>query len=211
MSLRNKPETLEIEDVTAHRWMISYADLMTVLFCLAVALLVVSKKEDSKPKASRTPTTVERTDAVSDMVENEAFLQSRYLLKVAANAPIKVITSKKGSLIIIPEHLIFKSGDAKVQNPQALKPLFEYLASIDKKLIVSGHTDDRPISSSIFASNWELSSARASSVARLLEECGVFADKITVEARAATDPIASNETDIGRQRNRRVSIFVSVQ
>ena len=74
---------------------------------------------------------------------------------------------------------------------------------------VEGHTDDIPIHTALFASNWELSSARASSIARLLlAHPNVHAEQMSVAGNAEFHPAASNSTPEGRARNRRVDIVL---
>jgi chemotaxis protein MotB len=74
--------------------------------------------------------------------------------------------------------------------------------------MVEGHTDSNPISTQRFPSNWELSSARASSVVRLFIESGVAPDRLTAAGYADQRPIAENNTEAGRARNRRVAIML---
>jgi len=76
------------------------------------------------------------------------------------------------------------------------------------KLEVTGHTDVVPISNSVFASNWELSAVRASSVVRLLADSGIAPVRLLAIGREASKPIAANDTAEGRARNRRVELMI---
>ena len=78
----------------------------------------------------------------------------------------------------------------------------------DHAIEVEGHTDDVAINTPHFPSNWELSSARASSVVRLFIEHGVAASRLTAVGSAANHPVASNGTPEGRARNRRVTVTI---
>jgi chemotaxis protein MotB len=83
------------------------------------------------------------------------------------------------------------------------------MVSSQSKLIVSGHTDNRPISTRRYPSNWALSAARATSVVQAFAERGyVDKERMEVRALADTDPVRSNEDAEGRANNRRVEIFI---
>ena len=190
------------EEGLKHRWMVSYADFMTILFCTALAVLLVSqrethdkdKDEDSKP--------------IAQNVDN-AVLEFSQLAKAINYPSIKVIPVKEGSLINIPEKILFASGDANILNEDAIESVALKLAEMDRRVVVSGHTDSIVPTGGKYPTNWELSSARASSVARVLEKYGVKPSRITVQGRASIDPVSSNDSEEGRQKNRRVTIFVS--
>ena len=82
------------------------------------------------------------------------------------------------------------------------------LAETDNPIQVEGHTDDLPIKSPIYPSNWELSSARAASVVRLLAEEGVAPSRMVAIGYADNKPIDTNATPEGRARNRRVNVLI---
>lgn len=112
-------------------------------------------------------------------------------------------------LLAFKDSVPFASGKAAIRR-QAL-PVLEKVAAVAAsrpamRLEVNGHTDDRPISTPEFPSNWELSSARASRVARYLIEQGVDASRIEVQGFAYHRPRVPNENFVGRQANRRVEI-----
>lgn len=110
--------------------------------------------------------------------------------------------------------IVFEPGsDTLSENgKQTLKNVMPVLKQFGKnvRFIVEGHTDNQPIKQSKdrFPSNWHLSAARAISVARSLISQGIDEDIIKVVGRAYTEPIASNETEEGRKKNRRVEIIV---
>ncbi|MCB5364057.1 OmpA family protein [Pusillimonas sp. CC-YST705] len=89
-----------------------------------------------------------------------------------------------------------------------IAPLHEYLQAHDQVLMVSGFTDDRPIwqDNRRFADNWELSAQRALTVTRALVEAGVPPSEVFAAAFGAEQPVASNDDEQGRARNRRVEI-----
>jgi chemotaxis protein MotB len=112
-------------------------------------------------------------------------------------------------VISLQEAGFFDSGSAAVR-PVAL-PVLNRIAAIlpDVPLRIEGHTDDEPIHTPQFASNWELSSSRASSIARLLlYHDNVHAEEMSVAGYAEYHPVADNSTAEGRARNRRVDIVL---
>ena len=106
--------------------------------------------------------------------------------------------------------ILFASGVGNVA--QTAEPVIGALAQVlvgfPNDVRVEGHTDNRPISSAVFRSNWELSAARAASVVHLLTDSGVAARRLSVVAHAEQVPIRDNDTDEGRTANRRVVLRV---
>lgn len=111
------------------------------------------------------------------------------------------------------DKVLFVSGSAEItaQGQNILGKVGQVLTKVkDRRFFVIGHTDDVPIRSFVFPSNWELSTARASSVIRYLSERhGVDPALFTALGRAFYQPVASNETAEGRQENRRVEIVIA--
>jgi len=106
--------------------------------------------------------------------------------------------------------VLFPSGVANL-TPQALQPLRDLagiLGGFANPLRVEGHTDDVPIATAEFPSNWELSAARAASVARLLIDSGIDPHRLAISGRGEFQPEASNATEEGRNHNRRVKLIV---
>ena len=111
------------------------------------------------------------------------------------------------------DKVLFASGSAEVtpKGRDILSRVGAVLGKVKgKSIYVVGHTDNMPIHSALYPSNWELSSARASSVIRLLSEAtGLSPERFTAMGRAFYQPVASNATPEGRQENRRVDIIVA--
>ena len=111
----------------------------------------------------------------------------------------------------IRENGSFPSGDAELQAPvrPVLARIRERLAGTDGRIEVAGHTDNQPIETDRFRSNWELSSARAVSVAHeLMRDNAIPPQRLTISGHADTMPVASNDNEPGRARNRRVEIII---
>jgi len=122
---------------------------------------------------------------------------------------VTVEPSADGVLIRFSSNFLFGSGNADIYNSMSdlMENLAAILAETDGEILVSGHTDDVPISTDVFRSNWDLSSARAASLVHMLLKSGKI-DKKRIGATGYADsrPIASNDTEEGRARNRRVEI-----
>ena len=112
----------------------------------------------------------------------------------------------------VAEQLFFDSGRAALKDSgkAVLKKVADALKSYEDKAIrVVGHTDNVPIAKSLqkrFPSNWELSSARATTVVRFLQEAGIEPERLVATGRAEYAPVAENDSEDGRQKNRRIEI-----
>jgi flagellar motor protein MotB len=123
---------------------------------------------------------------------------------------VQVERRKDEVAILLAEKATFKDGGADIspEAVEALKDVRDTILKSQGKIIVAGHTDNMPIfESGRFASNWDLSSARAAAVAHAMSSLlGVPMSRIEIEAHADTKPIADNSTEEGRKKNRRVEI-----
>ena len=112
---------------------------------------------------------------------------------------------------ILTDDVLFDSGSALLRRDgiAVLDALAPTLRILPNHLSVEGHTDDRPIATSTYPSNWELSTARAATVLRyLVDRQGFAPDRISASGYADRRPVASNETNEGRAQNRRVDLAV---
>ncbi|MBX3617457.1 flagellar motor protein MotD [Nitrosomonas sp.] len=123
---------------------------------------------------------------------------------------VRVTQSSLGVTVEINASVLFSPGQAKLAESSSLS--LQAVANVIKEhehdIRVEGHTDNVPINTENFPSNWELSSARASSVIRLFIEKGVEAHRLTAIGYGENRPIESNETPEGRKRNRRVTVTI---
>jgi chemotaxis protein MotB len=110
----------------------------------------------------------------------------------------------------VHDNILFAAGSAelKSEGQGLLDDLSEAFSAHDCTISVEGHTDDRPIANNRFPSNWELSAGRATVVARYLIERGYDPARLRAIGYADTQPLAANDTPVGRAHNRRVSIVV---
>ncbi len=119
---------------------------------------------------------------------------------------------RNGKMVIeLANNILFDPGktELKEDGQAALTELAGVLSSIkDRSFLVTGHTDNVPISSSKFKSNWELSTARAVNVVTYLQDAGVTPQNLAAAGYGEYDPVASNETDEGKALNRRIEIVL---
>jgi chemotaxis protein MotB len=220
------------------RWLVSYADFVTLLFAFFVVLFASGQSDKLKkaemaasiqsafsqmgvfaplaplprvsPKvgggdtllARYTPASPESMSVIEQRIDQAAQPE-------IAGGMIGIHESANGLVISLQEAGFFDSGASDIR-PAAL-PVLNRIANVlpETMLRVEGHTDDVPIHTAQFASNWELSSSRASSIARLLLlHTNVHADRMSVAGYAEYHPAATNATPEGRARNRRVDIVL---
>jgi chemotaxis protein MotB len=218
--------------VSHDRWLVSYADFITLLFAFFVVLFATGQS-DKRKKAelafsiqsafrqmgvfearSKLPLQPVPTTENAVVTSEESMFGVQQKLRAASKSEIDsgvigIHDSPKGLVISLQEAGFFESGTADVR-PSAL-PVLHRIAEVlpATSLRVEGHTDDVPIHNAQFASNWELSSSRASSIARLLLlHANVHAEQMSVAGYAEFHPVASNATAEGRARNRRVDIVL---
>jgi chemotaxis protein MotB len=127
-------------------------------------------------------------------------------------AQVQTVIERRGLVVrVLTDKLLFLSGQATLQ-PEG-DPLLEEVATllnVDKThpITVEGNTDNQPIATAQFPSNWELSTARATTVVRFLIAHGVSAGRLAAAGYADLHPVASNATAVGKARNRRVDIVL---
>jgi chemotaxis protein MotB len=117
----------------------------------------------------------------------------------------------RGLVISLNNAILFDSGstEIKTEHEDTLIKIAEIIRSVNNYIRVEGHTDNRPISTSIYPSNWELSTARAARVVRLFtEECNIPAEKLVAVGYGEYKPVADNSTEEGREKNRRIDIII---
>jgi chemotaxis protein MotB len=225
------------------RWLVSYADFMTLLFALFVVLFASSHHDkkaiqsvskavkngfqemgafsssDSAADNSRIagptstgeaqPSTVPANAGI-DMLELQRKLH-KALGKEIERQEVVLRMTPEGFVISLHELGFFDSGQAQLM-PGAgdkVKRIAEVLMQYGLDMRVEGHTDDVPIHNAQFASNWDLSTARAMAVAMmLLNESGVDPKRMSIAGYAQYHPSAGNDTPEGRRANRRVDIVV---
>jgi chemotaxis protein MotB len=136
------------------------------------------------------------------------------LSKEVEKGQLQVRQYKDMLSVDLAEQIFFDSGRAtlKKEGKEVLKKVGDALKGYENKIIrVVGHTDNVPVAKSLqatFPSNWELSVARATNVVRFLQDVGIPPERMVPTGRAEYDPVASNDTPEGRQKNRRIEIML---
>ena len=220
------------------RWLVSYADFITLLFAFFVVMYSISSVNEGKfrtvsesiqaalkPVVSRPV-----ADAHFDLGDFKASIVPTLTQKVQIIRQVQAVLKKfvdehekerisvsstdQGILVTIADSMVFESGRADVRR-EAL-PVLEALAEVMgdtsvKEVRVQGHTDNVPIRSGQFPSNWELSSARAVMVVRVLTELyKVPPERISAIGFGEFRPVADNLTPNSRAKNRRVELMVFI-
>jgi chemotaxis protein MotB len=148
---------------------------------------------------------LERRDQIARQLAEQL---RQELAKEIAEGKLLIREEESNVIIQILEQDSFASGDAGVQEEfmPALTTIGNVVAKLPNAIIVSGHTDNVPIARGPFRSNWDLSAARAASVAHNLLANGVDPQRIMISGHADTQPRAPNDTPENRARNRRIDI-----
>jgi chemotaxis protein MotB len=213
------------------RWLVSYADLVTLLLALFAALYAASNLDAQKlgplstsvRQAFDAPPMVPETDTAADVVapvtivpgeENRVDLQAR-LAKDLADAlkleRIEMQRDERGLVLSLPEEAAFATASIDV-TPEAQELIGRIAAAVGPEpnaIRIEGHTDDRPIRTSRFESNWELSTARASAVVEfLVTSAQITPERLSAAGYGEFHPRVANDTPENRARNRRIDIVI---
>ncbi len=246
------------------RWLLTYADMITLLMALFIVMFAISSVNTSKFDAlskslkeafsgnvmpggdsvlqtggsnegHETPKVQPPVPAIQPMIqkefekeqqkkaaaqgsEDEQFRQVKrdldsYAEQNGLKDKLETEITRRGLVIrLLTDGVLFDSGQAKIK-PRAM-PLIEKIAGLlqvdaEHPINVEGHTDNVPIHSSNYPTNWELSTARASRVVRFLIENGAAKMRMAASGYAALHPIADNTSEAGRSRNRRVEVVLT--
>lgn len=132
------------------------------------------------------------------------------LQPLVAQGKVRLLETSRGVTIEINDSILFPAGQARLQTSSisAMLAIAQVLAASDFPITIEGHTDNVPIATVQFPSNWELSAMRATTVLRLFNDGGVGAERLTAIGYGETRPVETNTTIEGRARNRRVSILI---
>jgi chemotaxis protein MotB len=195
------------------RWLLSYSDLITTMMVLFLALYamqlaktreVAIRTQSLAAQVSASPSPVARPQAAE-----HALLAS--LSPLRERGEITIVPVAHGVEIGINAKILFNAGDAALLPDSfgVLTRIAGVLAQVPSgNILVEGHTDSTPIANARYASNWELSSARAGAVVRYLVERGVEPHRLAAIGRADNFPLVAGTDPASRALNRRVTIVV---
>ena len=246
------------EHENTNRWLVSYADFMTLMFAFFVVMYAISSVNEGKYRVLsdslvKTFKQQERSDKPIQLGKQATVLKVEPQLKRPLEKKEQKVDNKKGQVdnkegkeknkkqmakiadrviknlqplmdkdlikvahneywvqIEINTSILFDTGSATLENDgeEPLKSLAKVLKTLPNPIHVEGHTDNRPIKTARFPSNWELSAARAASVVHLFMRTGVAPERLSAIGYAEFKAIASNKTKKGRRKNRRVVVVI---
>ncbi|MCT4606190.1 MAG: flagellar motor protein MotB [Marinisporobacter sp.] len=234
--MRNYNDQTEHDEIDLSTgWLITYSDMITIMLCFFIIFFTMAAKETTvlseiKNNLSTKITAladenkklqIEKENLATKLfdltnIENDvntskedfiAFLRENDLLN-----QVKILQNEKGLLIRFNDNVFFPSAKADLSKNgyEVLSLMGDKLKKIDNDIIVEGFTDNLPIHTKEFPSNWELSVARAISVVKYLtEEKGIDPNRISVSGYGERNPIDTNDTKEGRANNRRIEITIS--
>lgn len=191
-----------------NRWVISYADFVTMLFALFIVMWAITGGTDV---VTNTDNGLLKKAMQQEIIQQENPLKKAIEENPELNEHFKVIEDKKG-LILRSENAIFfdeGSADIKPEGIAILNEMSVALKDIDSPLIVEGHTDSTPINTTKFPSNWELSTARATNIVKyLINNCGYSPTRLSAVGYGEFAPVADNDNVKNKAKNRRVDIII---
>jgi len=240
------------------RWLVSYADFITLLFAFFVVMYSISSVNEGKyrvlsetlesvfsqPTRSEDPIQIgeisrgqgervaspgkpELPDFEIELPElpkenppiseqsirtiNDISQQlSSALADLITNEDVSIKQTEDWLEVEINSNFLFASGDARLAREAVpvIGQIADVLAPVANPLQIEGFTDDQPINTPRFPSNWELSAARAASVVNLLDRFGIEPGRMSAIGYGEFKPIADNGTELGRQKNRRVVLVI---
>jgi|APFre7841882793_1041355.scaffolds.fasta_scaffold10610_2 chemotaxis protein MotB len=222
------------EHENAERWLLTYADLITLLLAFFIMMYVFSKKDAQKydevashlktifsggtglaGKGSVTaasPIDMPSKGASSGEIKRQ--LESE-LMDSNRNKPggenISVLSDERGIVIRVLDKAFFDEGKAELKDGAkgALDKIVPIIKSVDNHVRIEGHTDNVPIKTNEFKSNWELSVRRATEVVRyFVEKRGLPPERISATGYAEYRPIVQNNSPKNKSLNRRIEIIV---
>ena len=226
------------------RWLVSYADFVTLLLAFFVTMYAITRLDSEKMhlaqesinRALSAPvflggfpvdSGLDKTTASgisgdlvgatlvhappSSQIEEVTKTVRGVLKEQLEKEEVRLLHNERGLVLRLPEFLLFDSGQAQLR-PEAmpmLTKLADILKRIPNQLIIEGHTDNRPIHTPQFPSNWELSTARAAALVRyLVEEQNLEPARLGAAGYGEYRTVADNHDEKGRQANRRVELII---
>lgn len=219
-------------------WMVTYSDLVTLILVFFILLFSMSQIDMIKFKAitqsyrehfldfypsivplenpagfdTELPDKDKNKDAAEDSLKNLLVEVQTFLDKNGLEDVIIANRTERGVVLVLQEQVLFDPGEASLigDSYEFLDKVGELLVNLPNLVKVEGHTDDVPMNSYRYPSNWELSAARASSVIKyLIENHNIDSGRFIAVGYADTRPVVSNSDPELRKKNRRVEIIIS--
>ncbi|MDO3385036.1 flagellar motor protein MotD [Gilvimarinus sp. SDUM040013] len=223
--------------VNHERWLVSYADFITLLFAFFVVMYSISQVNESKYRVLSS--TLEQ--AFKPSTRSDQVMPVGRPVLSQNQSPIQLTMARGGNLGVLEQNfrdefdqlidqelmrissnemwlqielrdsILFDSAsaDASAQAKQIFSQVSSILAETDNPIQIEGFTDNMPISTERYPSNWELSAARASAIVKWMVANGVDASRLAAVGYGEHQPAASNDTPDGRAQNRRVAVMIA--
>lgn len=222
------------EEEGGEAWLLPYSDLMTLLLAVFIVLFAVSQVDAEKAKnmsESFSEELMTQSYVIAKLGEQEQVSQEGISDEMSEQQKLKALKAvldtkleeenlnvsvttnidERGLVISFSNAIIFEPGSAviKKENESALLEIADMIHIMDNYIRIEGHTDNIPMQSALYPSNWELSSARAVNVVRLFVNQGkATPEKLIAVGYGEYRPIADNATEEGRTKNRRIDVIV---
>jgi chemotaxis protein MotB len=216
-------------------WMVTYGDMMSLLLCFFVLLFsfstidvvrfkeVIVELQGALGVLSGGPMVLNMGDIPQkSIVENQAISPRSQMAEVKQELEkeikesnlqdsVEVINDERGMMIRFLDKALFDLGKADIKSEAIpiLTGVGDAIQSLPNKVLVEGHTDDWPINTPQFPSNWELSTARATAVIHfLIEQSGVDPERLSAAGYSMYHPVAPNDSPDNKAKNRRVDVVI---
>jgi len=244
---KKEPDPAEVEDEEEEdeemgipAWVMTFADLVTLLMVFFILLFAMGSIEDEKwrlvkeslksalgsevlPEAGTrqgldvisqklNEESIQAIDEIGAMVAKEieeiASEVEEFVYKNKLAGQVQVSSDERGAVITVSDIVLFSPGTARMswKGNEVIKQVFDLLNQFNYKVKIEGHTDDTPIHTERFPSNWELSASRAAEVARMFVESGFSPENLSIEGLAQYRPKVPNTSPMNRATNRRIEI-----
>jgi chemotaxis protein MotB len=225
----------------APSWVMTFADLVTLLVVFFILLFAMGSIEEEKWKQMKSSlkdalgqenipeagiregldvikekvldeTTIHAVDEVGAMVAKEveeiASEVEEFVFKNKLAGKVEVSSDERGAIITLSDTVMFPPGKSRMTytGDEIIKQVFDILKQFSYQVKIEGHTDNVPMNTAQYPSNWELSAARAAEVARKLVKAGFNPTNLSIEAFAQYRPKVPNDSRQGRATNRRIEI-----
>ena len=227
------------DEPSGDEWLATYSDCVTLLMTFFVLLYAMSSTDEAKMRALsqafRSVMAGEGGDSIleynlyngdvpliggetpTDTVDGENIEESMYyqvskfVKEHELEAAVEIIETEQGVAIQVRESILFETSKSTLRedSKEVLASIAELLSSIDNTIVVEGHTDNRPISTAEFPSNWELSVDRAVNVVKyFVENTGIDPKRLSATGYGEHHPVVPNDTEENMAKNRRVNILI---
>lgn len=214
----------EHEENNSERYLLTYADLITLLLGLFIILYAISNVDATKYESmmenigeyfgNEQFANTELKSELLDLSDNKFSLKSslqNYIEEYDFASNIRLIENERGIIISIMDNILFQSGEAQLsdQSKPILSKMTQLLKTLPNDIRIEGHTDNVPISTQEYPSNWHLSIARATNTAYyLMNDLGLNQERVSVVGNSEYKPLAENDSFESRALNRRVDIVI---